>query len=89
MLECEFVTKNKTVIMPKPPGLTPADFFLFPKLKAPIKGKRFATIEEIKAKSQQKPLAVPKNAFQKCFENCRKCWHKCIIAGGVTLKGTR
>ena len=31
-----------------PPDLAPADIFLVPKLKTPIKGKRFATIEEIK-----------------------------------------
>ena len=46
----EFLVKNKTVIMPQPPyspDLAPADFLLFAKLKTPIKGKRFATIEEI------------------------------------------
>ena len=47
----EFLAKNKNVIMTQPPyspDLKPGDFFLFPKLKTPIKGKRFATIEEIK-----------------------------------------
>ena len=40
--------------MPQPPyspDLATADFFLFPKLKLQMKGKRFATIEEIKEKS--------------------------------------
>ena len=63
---------NRTVIMPQPtysPDLAPADFLLFPKLKTPIIGKRFAAIEEIKEKSKQKLLAIPKVAFQKCFEN--------------------
>ena len=72
MLVREFLAKNKTVIMPQPPyspDLAPADFFLFPKLKTPMKGKRFATIEEIKEKSKQELLAIPKSAFQKCFEN--------------------
>ncbi|KAA1414165.1 hypothetical protein F0U44_22385, partial [Nocardioides humilatus] len=56
MLVREFLAKNKTVIMPQPPyspHLAPADFFLFPKLKTPMKGKRFATIEAIKEKSKQ------------------------------------
>ena len=51
MLVCEFLAKNKTVIIPQPPfspDLAPADFFLFPKLKAPMKGMCFATIEEKK-----------------------------------------
>ena len=59
MLVHEFLLKNKAVIMPQLPlpyssDLAPTDFFLFPKLKTPMKGKRFATIEEIKEKSTQK-----------------------------------
>ena len=45
----EFLAKNKTVIRTHPPysaQMAPADFFLFLKLKTPMKGKRFATIEE-------------------------------------------
>ena len=55
MLVREFLAKNKTVIMPKPPGsldLTLSEFFLFPKLKPTMKGKRFATIEETKEQSK-------------------------------------
>ena len=51
MLEREFLAKNKTVIMPQPlysPDLTPANFFLLPKLKSPMQGQRVATIKEIK-----------------------------------------
>ena len=62
MLVLEFLAKNKTVIMPPPPyspDLSPAHFFLFPKLKTPMKGKYFATIEEIKEESKQKLLAIP------------------------------
>ena len=50
------MTKNKTVIMPQPPylpDLASADFFLFQKLKTMMKGKCFATIEEIKENSKQ------------------------------------
>ena len=71
----EFLAKNKAVIMPQSPyssDLVPADFFLFPKLKTPMKGKRFATIGDIKEKSKQKLLAITKGAFQKSFENNKK-----------------
>ena len=71
MLLLEFLTKNKTVIMPQPPyspDLAPANFFLLPKLKTPMKEQCFATIEEIKEKSKQELLTIPKSAFQKCFE---------------------
>ena len=83
MLVREFLVKNKTVIMPQPPyspELDPADFFLFPKLKTPMKGKRFVTIEEMEEKPKQELLAIPNSAFQKCFEDWRKHWHKCFIS---------
>ena len=32
---------------PYNPDLAPCDFCLFPKLKSPLKGKRFQTIDEI------------------------------------------
>ena len=89
-----FCPKTKTVITPQPPYSTvliSSDFFLFPKLEIPMKGNRFVTIEEIKEKSKQELLAIPKWAFQKCFEDWKKRWHKCVISEGgrVTLKGTR
>ena len=71
----EFLNKNKTVIMPQlpySPDLALADFFLFPKLKTPMKGKRFSTIEEIKEKSKQDLLKISKSTFQKCFEEWKK-----------------
>ena len=72
MLVHEFLAKNKTVIMLQPPyssDLAPANFLRFPKLKTPMKGKRFTTIEEIKDKLKQKQLAIRKCAFPKCFED--------------------
>ena len=80
MLKREFLAKKKTIIMPQPPysmDLAPADFFLFSNLTTPMKGKRFAMIEEIKEKSIQELLALSKSAFQKWFENWKKT-HKCI-----------
>jgi hypothetical protein len=37
---------------PYPPDLAPCDFFLFPKMKLKLKGRRFDTIDEIQAESQ-------------------------------------
>jgi hypothetical protein len=36
---------------PYSPDLAPCDFFLFPKRKLNLKGRRFDTIEEIQAES--------------------------------------
>ena len=90
MFVVDFLAKNKTVIMLQPsnsPDLAPADFFLFPKLKTPMKAKRFAMIEEIEEKSKQELLAIPKRAFQKCFEYWKKCCQQCIIFEGRYFEG--
>ena len=56
MLVRKFLAKNKIVIMhqlPYSPDLVSDNFFLFPELKTPMKGKRSATIWEIQEKSKQ------------------------------------
>ena len=53
--------------MPQPShssDLAPADIFLFPKLKTPMKGKCFARIEEIKEKLKLELLAILKLHFE-------------------------
>ena len=47
--------------------LTFAVLFLSPEMSTSIKGRRFATIEEIQ-KSKKEQLPILKSAFQKCFE---------------------
>ena len=89
MLVFEFWTKNKTVIMPQPPyspDLGPAEFFLFPELKTPIKRKCFTTIEEIKEKSIKELLVIPKSAFQKCFEDWKS---KCTTSMASYCEGSK
>ena len=55
-----------------------------------LNGKHFATIEEIKEKSKQKLLAIPKRSFQKCFEDWKKRVKISVLyLREVTLKGTR
>ncbi|UYV61688.1 hypothetical protein LAZ67_1005921 [Cordylochernes scorpioides] len=52
----DFLAKNNTLMMPQPPyssDLAPCDFFLFPKLKRPMKGRRYATLDEIKTASKE------------------------------------
>ncbi|UYV66451.1 hypothetical protein LAZ67_4001721 [Cordylochernes scorpioides] len=56
LLVRDFLAKNNTLMMPQPPyspDLPPCDFFLFPKLKRPMKGRRYATLDEIKTASKE------------------------------------
>ncbi|KAG5347613.1 MOS1T transposase, partial [Acromyrmex charruanus] len=92
LLVREFLAKNNTLMMPQPPyspDLAPCDFFLFPKLKRPMKGRRYATIEEIKTASKEELNKITKNDFLKCFEDWKKRWDKCIISDGDYFEGDK
>ena len=45
--------------------MAPADFFLFPKLKLPLRGTRFQSIEDIKQNSRRELKSIPENTFKK------------------------
>ena len=45
-----------------------------------MKGRRFDTIEEINTASLEELKVIPKSAYQKCFEDWKKRWRKCIIS---------
>ena len=63
--------------------------FPIPKTARPMKGKRLATIDEIKSESKKELMTIPKSAFQKCFEDWKKDWHKCIISEGDYFEGDK
>jgi hypothetical protein len=48
--------------------LAPCDFFLFPKNKLKLKGRRFDTIEEIQAESQRVLDTLTDKDFQEAFQ---------------------
>lgn len=88
----EFLTKNSTNTIEQPPyspDMAPSDFFLFPKLKLPLRGTRFQSIEDIKQNSLQELKLIPKNAFEKCFDDWVTRWHKCIISEGAYFEGDK
>lgn len=86
----EFFAKNSTHVAPQPPyspDLAPCDFWLFPKLKRPLRGNRFESIEEIQRESARALKAIPTEDFSACFEDWKKRWQKCIGAGGDYFEG--
>jgi histone-lysine N-methyltransferase SETMAR len=54
--------------LPYSPDLAPADFWLFPKLKSVMKGKRFSDIEDIKSPVKKFLTCIPVKDFKNCFE---------------------
>ena len=84
----EFLMKHEATVVPQPPyssDLAPADFFLFPKLKPSLKGRRFQAVEEIEENSLRDLRAIPQNTFQNALKNGKKHWERCIKSGGGVL----
>ena len=84
--------KNSTHIVPQPPyspDLTPCDFWLFPKLKRPLRGHHFDTIEEIQAESKKASKAIPEIEFNKCFDDWKNVGISALYREGITMKGMK
>ncbi|UYV78198.1 hypothetical protein LAZ67_16000437 [Cordylochernes scorpioides] len=62
--------------------MAPNIFFLFPKLKAVLKGRHFDTREDIIEKSLLALKSIPKEAYKNCFGNWEKRWRWCVEARG-------
>ena len=78
LTRCFLTDNNMTVVSHPPysPDLAPSDFFLFPKLKMKLKGRRFQT-EEIQAESQAVLNTLRENDFQESFKNWQRRWDRC------------
>jgi len=81
----QFLAKHGTSQLQQPPyspDLAPCDFFLFPRLKKVMKGRRFEATEDIKRNSTKTPLDTQKQESAKCFQQWQKRWAKCVAAEG-------
>ena len=86
----DFLTRHEMNVVPQAPyfpDLAPADFFLFPKLKSSLKGRRFQTVEEIEENSKRNLRAIPQNTSQDEFQNWKKRWERCIKSGWEYFEG--
>jgi hypothetical protein len=63
------------------------DFFLFPRLKSFMKGRRFADVAAIQERVTAVLRSIPKEAFvdsfQKLYERCQQC----VVKDGDCFKG--
>jgi hypothetical protein len=76
-----FLAAKGMAVVPHPPylpALSPCDFFLFPRMKSKLKGRRFQDVTEIQEESLTVLHAIPKFQFQRCFQQCQKPWTRCI-----------
>jgi hypothetical protein len=72
---------------PYPPDLASRDFFLFPKMKLKLKGRRFDNNEEIQDDSPKLLDTLAEKDFQEAFQKWRRRWDRCLYAGGNYFEG--
>lgn len=85
-----FLASKNTTVAPQPPyspDLAPCDFFLFPKMKMRLKGRRFETVEEIQQESQMVLDSLEEEDFQGAFQAWQKRWERCIESRGDYFEG--
>ena len=82
-------TKSPKWIISTPysPYLAPHSFWLFPKLKSPLKGKRFQTVDEIQENMMGQLMAIPTKDFAECFEQWKRCRKNCVRSQGAYFEG--
>ncbi|UYV71619.1 hypothetical protein LAZ67_8003870 [Cordylochernes scorpioides] len=75
----KFLAKHSTIQIPHPPyspDLAPNDFFLYPKLKMKLKGRKFDNVDMIQAESKATLRNLSKSDFISCFDNWKKRWNR-------------
>ena len=86
----EHLAKNETNTIQHPPNspdLAPCDFFLFGRLKKPLRGTRYSTGDEVMERSKMALMTIPQTDYKNFFEDWIKRWHKCVAVDGEYFEG--
>jgi hypothetical protein len=73
--------------VPYSPDMAPCDFWLFPRLKTPLKDSRFDSHEDIIQNMTAQLHTIPKQAFQNCFQRWKDGWAKCVESQEANFEG--
>ena len=72
---------------PYSPDLSPPDYFLIPRLKICLKGKRFSDIDDIQRNVKIELKKIPQEDFARCFNDLYACSKKCVNLKGDYFEG--
>ena len=64
----DFLAKNNVTTLEQPLLLSPADFYLFARLKSALKGQRFCDATDIIKNATEELNRLSQNGFQECFQ---------------------
>ena len=72
---------------PYSPDLSPCDFFLFPRIKEPLRGQRFTTEDEVNEAFKASLTTVTKSGVRDGIDGLVHRWKKCLeVEGGILNK---
>ena len=90
LIVTELLAEHEIKVIAQPSyslDLAPCDFFLFPKLKYPLRETCHESIEVIKRNSLKELKAILTEAYKKFMENWINRWHACIGSKGAYFEG--
>jgi transposase len=79
----QFLAKQGIPELNHPPyshDLSPAEFFLFPKMKSTLKGRIVEDTEDIKRNARKELLALDANELKKCFQQFHELTQKRVTS---------
>ena len=82
----EFLARKQECVFNHPPyspDLTPCDYFLFPKLKLPLKGRLFEDVQNVQGAVTSSLGAIPQEEAQRWFQSLLDRATSCIDAEGM------
>ena len=86
----QFLASKQVICLEHPPylpDLAPCDVWLFPKMKATLKGTHFASVEEIKTAVTRQLRDLKEEDFTECFQGWQRRMNKCIYTEGDYFEG--
>ena len=89
LIVTEFLVKHETKVTAQPsysPNLVACDFFLFPKLKYPLRGTRHKSIQPIQRNSLKELKAIPAEADKCMVNSISRYWEFFLESNRLTAK---
>ena len=88
----EYLKQEKVVELPHPPyspDLALCDFFLFPRLKKHLAGRKYQMRKNLGSAILQYMNSIPRKDYENAFENWTKRLKLCVSHGGEYFEGLR
>jgi len=82
----EFLARKQVCVLSHPlysPDLSPCDYFLFPKLKLPLKGRLLEDVQDIQRAVISSLRAISQEDVQRSFQSLLDRATRCIEAEGM------